>query len=323
MERGQTVGNDFKNVIYSSNNETASLLLQGAKLEEALPAGSDNGADAAAAFNPLFSEATDATGRTFTLSFPTVLANLGSGRMQINDKILESIEITNDLESQNTLITFNAKYTLIYDITYNPQTDNTEIHIIKPFTQTDKLVVIDPGHGGSDTGAFYAGISEKDLNLKIAMKVNDILKSYGINTYMTRTDDTYIPLHERAGIANNLNAALFLSVHNNSYNTSEYGTETLSYPTAASRQFAGIVQKTLVNALGTKNRGIIDRPNLVVLYETKMPAVIAEIAFITNTGDRKKLQDEQFMDKAAAALADSVLEALDTILIPQENQPAG
>ena len=308
----------YKNIIYSTWDETASLILKGARLEEIIPAESSDGAvdgtiAEASAFNPLYSEITDAAGKSYSLTFPASLADLGSGILQINDDMLGSIEISNDMEGQNTHITFNSNYARIYDVTYNPESNDTEIHILKPYTKTDKLVVIDPGHGGSDSGAAYAGIREKDLNLKIALKVDEILKSKGIKTYMTRNDDTFVPLYDRANMANDLNAALFLSIHNNAFNKNEYGTETLCFPGDKSRQFASIVQKTLVNALGTRNKGIIYRPNLVVLHATKMPAALAEIAYITNDGDRKKLLDEQFMENAAKALADSVIEALNVM----------
>ncbi|OGO80918.1 MAG: hypothetical protein A2Y21_09155 [Clostridiales bacterium GWC2_40_7] len=317
-DRPQVENPAYKNIIYSVQEEIATLILKGARLEEIISAESsegavDNTAAEAAAYKPLYSEVTDTSGKNFSISFPAPLADLGSGILQINDDILNSIEISNGREGQNTLISFSSSYSRIYDVTYNPQSNDTEIHILKPFTKTDKLVVIDPGHGGSDPGASYEGIREKDLNLKIALKVDEILKSKGIKTFLTRNDDTSVSLYDRANIANDLNASLFLSIHNNAFSSYEYGTETLCYPGDKSRQFASIVQNTLVNALGTRNKGIINRPNLVVLHATKMPAAIAEIAYITNTGDREKLLDDSFLDKAAAALADSIVQALNTM----------
>ena len=308
----------YRNITYTTEDETATLTLKGVRLEEMGVAGSTSGGvdgtEEESAFHiPLYSGITDPSGKLYTFSFPTSLADIGSGILQINDAMLKSVEIVNDVENRTTCIFFTSSDPRVYDVVYNPKTNDTEIHILKSFTKTDKLVVIDAGHGGSDPGATYAGIKEKDLNLKIALKVNDILKNKGINTYLTRSDDTFIPLYDRANIANDSNAALFLSIHNNAFNMSENGTETLCYPSDKSRQFASIVQKNLISTLGTKDRGIINRPNLVVLHATKMPAALAEIAYITNDGDRKKLQDEQFLDKAAAALADSIMEALETM----------
>lgn len=308
----------YKNILYSNIREDVHLTLNAAQLTEIVqPSSSEGSVDGTASeaegIKKLFSESMDASGEKYTITFPTALADIGTGILQINDNMLDSVEITNDIQNQTTSIIFNSKYERKYDVITNPDTNQTTIAILKPFTKNDKLVVIDAGHGGYDPGAFYAGIKEKDLNLKVALKVDDILKSKGIKTYMTRTDDTFVPLYDRANIANDLNAAFFLSIHHNAYNTSEKGTETLYYPSVKSREFARIVQNTLINALGTKNRGIIERPNLVVLHATKMPATLAELGFITNSDDRQKILSDEFMQNAALALSEAVIKALDTI----------
>lgn len=298
----------YRNITYSVQGETAILALQNARLEEAPPAESSG-----EAFTPLYTEIKDQTGMNYSISFPSSLADIGSGIMQISDNMLDTIVISRDLD-QNIHIYFNSTSPLTYNVVYNPEAGSAEIRMTKEtVVKTGKLVVIDPGHGGYDPGASYGDLKEKSLNLKIALKVDEILISKGIKTYMTRTSDVFVPLYDRANIANDMNASLFLSIHNNSFNSIEYGTETLSYPSDISRQFASIVQKSLVSALGTKDRGIINRPNLVVLHATKMPAALAEIAFISNPEDRKKLQDEDFLNRAAEALADAVIKALDTM----------
>lgn len=305
----------IKNLTYHNSGDITSLSLAGVKLTELVPSVMPEGSDAEsskedAGLKLLYTGSYDETNIRYTMTFPGNLADIGSGTLQINDGVMNSIDVANDSINQTTSIVFNAKSRLVYEANTNPETNTTEISILKPYAAKDRLVVIDSGHGGSDPGAQYGGLNEKDLNLNIALKVNDILKSKNIITYMTRDDDTFIPLHTRADIANNLNAALFLSIHNNAYNSSEYGTETLYFPGTTGSSFARIVQDTLVNALGTNDRGIIQRPNLVVLNSTKMPAVIAEIAYLTNTDDRSKLMDESFLQKTAEALADAVIRAL-------------
>lgn len=258
----------------------------------------------------LYSGSYDASGASYTITFPSNLADIGTGALQINDGVMNFISVSNNLANQTTSITFNAKSGYMYKASFDQNANSTEMSILEPQNPDEKLVVIDAGHGGSDPGAQYAGVNEKDLNLKIALKVNEILKSKNIKTYMTRVDDTFIPLHDRADMANNLNATLFLSIHNNAYNKSEHGTETLYYPGSAGKNYAQVVQDSLVSALGTYDRGIVQRPNLVVLNSTKMPAVIAEVAFITNDGDRANLQNDDFIQKAAQALADAVIKML-------------
>ena len=304
----------IRNMTYHNAGDITSLTLNGAKLTELMPPLLEGTIEevlqGSGGLQLLYSDSYDENNIRYVMTFPGNLADIGSGMLQINDGVMNSVEITNDAANQTTSIIFNAKSRLVYETNTNPETNTTEISILKPYEAKDRLVVIDSGHGGSDPGAQYGGLNEKDLNLKIALKVNEILKSKGINTYMTRDDDTFIPLQNRADIANNLNAALFLSIHNNAYNSSEYGTEVLYYPGATGRSFARIVQDTLINALGTNDRGIIERPNLVVLNATKMPAVIAEIAYLTNTDDRAKLMDDSFLQKTAEALADAVVKAL-------------
>ena len=134
---------------------------------------------------------------------------------------------------------------------------------------------------------------------------------------MTREDDSYVGLYERAYIANDMNATLFVSIHNNAYYSKYKGTETLYYPSSGSgfnsKRFAQIVQAELISALGTNNRGIVERPNLVVLKATKMPAVLAEIGFMTNEEELARLKTEEFRQKAAQALCDAILAALDEV----------
>jgi N-acetylmuramoyl-L-alanine amidase len=179
------------------------------------------------------------------------------------------------------------------------------------------IVVIDAGHGGSESGAVHGGINEKDLNLDIAKRLETLLKAQDINTYMTRTDDRYVGLYDRSDLANNLDATLFISIHNNAGNSWEQGSMTLYYPSEGDSgygitgyEFAGIVQKHLNDKLDTNFKGIIPRPNLAVLRTTKMPAVLAEIGYMTNQQELDRLKTAEFRQNAAEALRDSILEAL-------------
>jgi len=106
------------------------------------------------------------------------------------------------------------------------------------------------------------------------LKLGKLLEDLGVKVVYTRETDVFVDLDPRVELANRLDATLFISVHSNSLpDNSEYkGTETLYCPSST------IVQKELINALGTVDNGIIERPNLVVLRKTVMPAVIAEIA---------------------------------------------
>lgn len=180
-----------------------------------------------------------------------------------------------------------------------------------------KTVVLDPGHGGSDPGAVAGKVKEKDLNLQVAKILKGMLEETGITVYMTRSEDTYVGLYTRADIANNLKADLFISIHHNaSSDSAAKGLMTLYYPTSSSTQkmngqkLAQIIQKNLVKELKTKDWGIIPRPNLVVTRETKMPAIIAELGFMTNKTELERLVTYQFQNQAAKALHAGIMEAL-------------
>ena len=175
------------------------------------------------------------------------------------------------------------------------------------------IVVIDAGHGGKDPGAKANGLVEKDLNLDIALRLEKLLKEEGITTYMTRNSDWYPDLYSRAALANQKGADLFISIHHNAGHSKYNGTMALYYPTRKSgftgKDFAVLVEKELVRQLGTKSLGVVARPNLVVLRKTKMPAVIAEIGYLTNNKEAGRIADSSFRQKAAEALKTAVLKA--------------
>lgn len=179
------------------------------------------------------------------------------------------------------------------------------------------IVVVDAGHGGKDPGAVYGGVKEKDLNLDIANRLNKLLINEGIKTYMTRESDTYIDLYSRSGLANKVNADLLVSVHNNAGSSKYSGSMALYYPSSSktkgnlsSVEFANIVQRNMVQSLGTTNLGIVSRPNLAVLRTANMPAVIAEIGYMTNSRELNMLKTAAYKQKAAEALKKAVIESL-------------
>lgn len=185
-------------------------------------------------------------------------------------------------------------------------------------------VVLDPGHGGSDPGALGEVdgeiiLKEKDVNLKIALKVYKILKEEKINVYMTRGKDVYLSLLERCEYANKKNADLFVSVHNNATENPEtsgtmvmyaYDTKKEGYDISG-EEFAKIMQKHLVKATDAKDFGPRKNASLYVVKNTTMPAVITESLFITNEEDREKLMDNKYINDIAKAIANGIIEVLD------------
>ena len=174
------------------------------------------------------------------------------------------------------------------------------------------LVVIDAGHGGYDNGAAFEGRLEKDDNLRLALAVRQHLEAMGIPTLMTREDDTFIPLPDRANMANQAGARLFLSLHRNSYTEhtpSAHGVENIVYLTApvATEEMARLVLDEVVRVGVQADRGVT-RGDYYVLRRTQMPAMLLEMGFIIDPEDNR-LFDEK-MEEYAAAIARGVVRAL-------------
>jgi N-acetylmuramoyl-L-alanine amidase len=211
-------------------------------------------------------------------------------------------------------------------------------------------IVIDAGHGGHDPGARGNGLEEAELVLDVALRVRALLeKQPGIEVTMTRDTDVFIPLEERTAIANRNSADLFLSIHANaSRNVKARGIETYflnfaSNPEAEavaarensgsgqtmhnlpeivraialnnkideSRDFADMVQKSMVRRLSTRNKLVRDlgvkQAPFVVLIGAGMPSVLAEISFVTNKQEGVLLKTGGYRQQIAESLVDAIL----------------
>jgi N-acetylmuramoyl-L-alanine amidase len=207
-------------------------------------------------------------------------------------------------------------------------------------------IVIDPGHGGHDTGTIGPnGLEEKDLVLDVSRRLGKLLEGrMGADVVYTRSDDTFIPLETRTSIANQEQADLFVSVHaNSSHDEDARGVETyyLNFTSSSealdvaarensaseksihelqdlvkkialkekieeSHEFASDVQKALHSGLAAKSPGIRDRgvkkAPFVVLIGANMPSILAEISFISNPGDERRLQSAEYRQRIAESL---------------------
>ena len=207
-------------------------------------------------------------------------------------------------------------------------------------------IVIDPGHGGHDTGTIGPkGLEEKDLVLDVSRRLGKLLTTrLGAEVVYTRSDDTFIPLETRTAIANQEGADLFVSVHaNSSRDPDARGVETYylnftSSPDALevaarenavseksihelqdlvkkialkekieeSQEFAGDVESSLHDGLAVKNPGLRDRgvkkAPFIVLIGANMPSILAEISFVSNPGDERRLRTPDYRQRIAESL---------------------
>lgn len=167
-------------------------------------------------------------------------------------------------------------------------------------------VIIDPGHGGKDKGAYWGGLRESTLNLKVAQHLEGLLKKRGIRTVMTRRSDVFVSLGSRAAISNRYRSAVFVSIHfNASKNRAIKGAETF-YWGERGRIIAGAIQRRLPSRLKTVNRGA-KRHGFTILVQTRCPAVLVECGFISNTRERGRCATVWYQQTAARAIYDGLM----------------
>ncbi len=175
------------------------------------------------------------------------------------------------------------------------------------------IIVLDAGHGGHDHGAVHNGLHEKKLNYKI---IYTLMKGYfsdnapDIKVYWTRKTDTFITLAGRAAFASKVGADAFISLHMNSApNKKANGTEVYYSKYNNGKRFGGITSKkmatlfrnSIVNSVGTKNRGV-KQAGFYVMKHNTVPAILIELGFVTGNSDSKKLKKASFQKKAAKAI---------------------
>lgn len=202
----------------------------------------------------------------------------------------------------------------IYEVTWTFEQGILGMKLEDPHKKYRKIVVVDAGHGGIKTGAEREGVEEKRINLEIVKALREYWKEQkdpSIGIFFTRLTDTDVSLEERVGLANELKADLFISIHNNStaslsaaqmlsgtqilYSESDRGTH-------SSRAFAQICLDSLTSELGSRNLGLLKGDDIYIIRNSKMPAALAEIGFLTNQKERARLQTEDYQKKTAKAL---------------------
>lgn len=174
-------------------------------------------------------------------------------------------------------------------------------------------IVLDAGHGGSDPGAIGpTGLKEKDVNLAITLETARLLREKGATVLLTRTGDEYVDLYNRPEIGNNNGADLFVSIHSNASNRSDYGGTTTYHRRTEAEGMGDLrnegvalaekIQNRLAGSLGIVDRGVL-QADFVVIARSQAPAALAEVAFISNPQEERMLKDEAFRFKAASAIA--------------------
>lgn len=197
---------------------------------------------------------------------------------------------------------------------------NAQVKIAEPAAPKPSRVykvMIDPGHGGEDPGATGAsGELEKTSNLAIALQVAALLKQdSSFDVSLTRSDDTYVGLEERAEMANDWGADVLLSIHGNSFEEPDIaGTETF-YRHEDSMQLASVIHSHLVAAMGNDDRGVKEE-RLEVLSYSEMPAILVEPGFLTNASDENEIIGAEGQARIAQSIADGLKQYFRSLSAP-------
>ena len=180
-------------------------------------------------------------------------------------------------------------------------------------------ICIDPGHSKAldtegDPGAVNGERMESVAALAIAKMLGEMFEEDGHQVVYTRTGgDPSLTLQKRCEISNKSKAQVFISIHLNSADSKKAsGIETLRYDNVGmtTKKIAASVQASLVEALGWKNRGVKERPNLYVLKHTKAPAILVETGFISNEAECEELFNPETQEKIAEAIKNGVVKAV-------------
>ena len=205
------------------------------------------------------------------------------------------------------------------------------------------LVVIDPGHGGIDSGTTSGGVLEKDLALDVAKRLQRLVRSHGLKTLLTREKDDYKSLANRADFANRQHDCIFVSIHFDEAKLStSTGVETYyaahqsghvvpfsswlpflqraasESPDILSQSLAGFIQESLVQRTHALNRGT-RAEQFYVIANVRHPAVLLEGGFLSNKDDVAKLSSEEYRERMATAICEGILHYRDTV---RNRQPA-
>ena len=225
----------------------------------------------------------------------------GEGNLIIRDQFINHISVST--ANGRTSIRFFQRRIMAYTVWEDAY--NIYIQAMLPKDKYPRIVVIDPGHGGSDPGTQHNNLVEKHLNLDIALRLASLLENNGIKTYMTRKTDTYPTIPDRAALANEV-GDLMVIIHNNAFYTSNInGTETFFWPNenedmfwVTSERASEILLRNIVTTIGTFNRGSKEHPYRMLRY-SEIPTVFIEYAFLSNPSDAARLRSGEFLQRCA------------------------
>ena len=264
---------------------------------------------------------------TFITMNSRTFSNASSHTIEFTDKLPFTIEeqkedilfkIYNPFYAENSVYTITAKKPSKYIYTTKL---HKGVYLFKlnnlPLTEKFNLegysITVDAGHGGSEKGAIGClGDKEKDINLRIAQELKDILCQMGANVIMTRDCDANVSLDDRIQLAKENCSEIFISIHLNSIpdipiNIHKHRGTSAYYYNKNSKELAQILERNLTKSLNTRKDGVREA-SFAVIRPTDYIGVLIEAAYMTNPNDTLIYLEESFPEKAAKSIAESILE---------------
>ncbi len=249
---------------------------------------------------------------TYTLVLPGDYTNLlGYGEYVLNDASMQSVLIQKNAQGKTELV-LREKAVFAYNVEDKGQT--ITITAVAPKDKYERVVILDPGHGGKDPGTSGNGLVEKDVNFDVAKRAAQLLEQDGkTKVYMTRTSDVYITLEDRVAFANPL-GDLFVSIHCNAAdkNPKANGTETYYFTHSndgtigiSSKEVASTLQRSMLKHLQSTDRKAMESGFYVIKF-TKIPSALIELGFLSNPEEAARMATDSYRQQAAQGISEGI-----------------
>ncbi|HZJ98805.1 MAG TPA: N-acetylmuramoyl-L-alanine amidase family protein, partial [Tissierellaceae bacterium] len=252
------------------------------------------------------------------IEIPSSASELPDGVYSINDRLVKEISVDKTRRYTNVKISF--KQSIAYSLLSRSGDEMISILASRDsnINPRERTIVIDPGHGGKDSGAVAGKIYEKHITTPVSLLLRDALEQNGYNVIMTREDDRNVGLYDRPIIANNSKADLFISIHANaSLKPQVKGLEVLYCPSYErdikledQYPFAQSIHDNILALTNRPGRGIVKRPDLVVLNRTYMEAVLIEIGYMSNPEELEIIITREYQNLVVQGILNGVKEYL-------------
>lgn len=230
---------------------------------------------------------------------------------EIDARQIKTVKL-DTLNSHRVRLDIDLNY--YFDHTLERSSDGRQLRLIlKESPLLKQTFMLDPGHGGADNGASgKKGTLEKEVNLEVTLRLKDLLEEAGANVILTRFDDTYISLYERAFLANYLMTDYFISIHTNSHPNSQVnGIEVFYYPNHPQAEpLANKILNALTQQTGLKKLAVKSN-NFAVTRETQMAGILVELGFLSNLQEELLLNSDVYKNNAAKGIFQGIVEFLE------------